>query len=356
MRNAGFLASKQQPTGSFVAPCPFHLLMAPPRNPDSGHRTFSQSKQMWDLTALLWGKTETGLFSRSLPIPFAYGTAQPHPSFVVAIEAFRLLGLILGGGANKSTGLGANKSKQPYYGEDLFAPPPKMGPRSGRKGWTCLPHPPRRAQEVAERPGLVCPAPRSGRQACGLVCPAPQEVAGRTGLVCPTPQKGPKKWPKGLDLFAPPEVALFALPPKKAQEVAERPGLLCPAPQHGPKKWPKGLDLIAPPPKIGPKSGRKAWTCFPHPQDGPKKWPKGLDLSKMDPRSGRKACAHSICLWHRPTTPLQDAPLQPKLTGLLVFLPTVRSQVCLLCEKVLWPGQACLAVRSHICLLCEKVL
>ena len=252
MRNAGFLASKQQPTGSFVAPCPFHLLMAPPRNPDSGHRTFSQSKQMWDLTALLWGKTETGLFSRSLPIPFAYGTAQPHPSFVVAIEAFRLLGLILGGGANKSTGLGANKSKQPFYGEDLFAPPPKMGPRSGRKGWNCLPHPPKRAQEVAERPGLVCPAP---------------------------------------------------------------------------PKWPKGLWTCLPRP---PRSGRKNWTCLPHSQKGPKKWPKGLDLfalqngldlSKMDPRSGRKVCAHSICLWHRPTTPLQDAPLQPKLTGLLGFLP-----------------------------------
>ena len=141
---------EKQKQASFLAPCPFHLLMAPPNH--------------------------------------------TPPLSLLAIEAFRLLGLILGGGANKSTGLsvtsggGANKSKQPYYGEDLFAPPPKMGPRSGRKGWTCLPHPPRRAQEVAERPGLLCPAPQ-------------QEVAERPGLDCPAPKIGPKSGRKGLDLF-----------------------------------------------------------------------------------------------------------------------------------------------------------
>ena len=274
MRNAGFLASKQQPTGSFVAPCPFHLLMAPPRNPDSGHRTFSQSKQMWDLTALLWGKTETGLFSRSLPIPFAYGTAQPHPSFVVARPS-DFLGSSWGVGQTSPQASG------------------QTSPNSPTMGRTCLPHPPRWAQEVAER----------------------------AGIVCPTPQEGPKKWPKGLDLFAPPpEVAdrpvdLFAPPPKKwpeeldlfaplpkrAQEVAERPGLVCP-PRSG---------LVCPPPKKGPRSGRKAWTSLPRPptwtqevaerpgldcpapQDRPKKWPKGLDLfsppPKMGLRSGRKA-------------------------------------------------------------------
>ena len=243
MRNAGFLASKQQPIGSFVAPCPFHLLMAPPRNPDSGHRTFSQSKQVWDLTALLWGKTETGLLSRSLPIPFAYGAAQPCRSLPLRPSDF--LGSSWGVGQTTSGG-GANKSKQPYYGEDLFAPPPKMGPRSGRKGWTCLPHPPRRAQEVAERPGLVCPAPRTGRQACGLVCPAPQDE--------------PKKWPEGLDLFAPPpkkgprsgRKAWTCLPPPKWP--------CLPSPQKRPKKWPKGLDFFAPPPNMDPRSGRKAWT------------------------------------------------------------------------------------------------
>ena len=187
---------EKQKQASFLAPCPFHLLMAPPNH--------------------------------------------TPPLSLLAIEAFRLLGLILGGGANKSTGLGANKSKQPYYGEGLFAPPPKMGPRSGRKGWTCLHHPPRRAQEVAERPGLVCPAPRSGRQACGLVCPAPQELAGRTGLLCPAPQHGPKKWPKGLDLIAPP-------------------------PKIGPKSGRKGLDLFSPPPKMGLRSGRKGLDLFARP-------------------------------------------------------------------------------------------
>ena len=331
--------------------------MAPPRNPDSGHRTFSQSKQVWDLTALLWGKTETGLLSRSLPIPFAYGAAQPCRSLPLRPSDF--LGSSWGVGQTSPQAFrplrraGQTSPNSPTMGRtclphpprwaqevaeraglvcptpqegpkkwpkgldlfapppeladrpvDLFAPPPKVGPRSGRKAWTCLPHPPKRAQEVAERPGLVCPP--------------------RSGLVCPPPKKGPRSGRKAW--------TSLPRPPTWSQEVAERPGLDCPAPQDRPKKWRKGLDLFSPPPKMALRSGRKAWTCLPRPP----RWAQevaerpglvcpapqnGLDLSKMDPRSGRKVCAHSMCLWHRPTTPLQDAPLQHKFAGLLLFLP-----------------------------------
>ena len=55
---------------------------------------------------------------------------------------------------------------------------------------------------------------------------------------------------------------------------------------------------------------------------------------RMDPRSGRKVCAHSICLWHRPSHTPARRTFTAQINRPLYFYPhrrTVRSQVCLLC-------------------------
>ena len=169
---------------------------------------------------------------------------------------------------------------------DLFAPPPKMSPRSGRKAWNCLPHPPKRAPEVAERPGLVCPAPRSGRKAWTCL---------------PSPQKRPKKWPKGLQPFRPLLGPIW--------------GVGQTSPPHSRVVW-----TCLP----RPRSGRKACGLVcPTPQDEPKK-SEGLN-GKERQRRGVVGRRHKQMEWAR-----------SEKGGLFLFFP-VRSHICLLCEKVLWP-------------------
>ena len=91
-------ANKSRPFGHFLG----LSWGAGQTSPDSGHRTFSHSKQMWDLTALLWGKTkaeQADLRPYSPPM----GVKIQAGLLIWAVKV-RLAGVWLGGAISKWNG------------------------------------------------------------------------------------------------------------------------------------------------------------------------------------------------------------------------------------------------------------
>ena len=179
-----------------------------------------------------------------------------------------------------------------------------MGPRSERMAWTCLPRPPRWAQEVREWPGLVCPRPprwaQEEREWPGLVCPWVLGLEVCLGGKCFGLESGvfgfgrvlegrvlevrlAGAWLGGAISKWDGQMFKILLPHKS------RKGGGFPPPTSGfiiitnaGVKWVRHacqgfewvwdgfwLDLFPRPPRW--RSERMAWTCLPRPQDGPKK-------------------------------------------------------------------------------------